>query len=369
MRITFLTRSLNTGGAERQLTVLATGLHERGHRVLVIPFYSGGPFQAELTRAGVQVQSPEKDGRWDLAGFAWRLARLLREERPDVLHGYLGGPNVLTVLLKPLLPRTRIVWGLRAAVLDFGNYDRFSRLTLHAERLLSRFADRIVVNSRAGRSFAIERGFPKGKIVAIPNGIDTGRFRPDPASRNRVRGEWGVAEDEKLVGLVARLDHIKDHPNFLRAAALLAHEREDVRFVCVGGGNPVYRDELRSRSRNLDLEDCLVWAGVRGDTQAVFNALDVAISSSYGEGFPNVVGEAMACGVPCVVTDVGDSADIVGDTGIVVPAKDPEALAEGMRLCLAGSGESGENARLRIETNFSTGLLIDRTEKALWPEA
>ena len=366
MRITFLTRSLNSGGAERQLTVLATGLHERGHRVLVLPFYSGGPLQTELAQAGVPVRSPEKGGRWDLAGFARRLAKLLRRERPDVLHGYLGGPNVLTVLLKPLLPRTRIVWGVRAAVLDLARYDRFSRFTLHAERLLSRFADRIVVNSRTGRSFAIERGFPKDKVVAVLNGIDTDRFRPDPASRSRIRKEWGVAGHEKLVGLVARLIPIKDHPNFLRAAALLAHEREDVRFVCVGDGRLAYRDELRSMSRKLGLEDRLVWAGARSDAPAVFNALDVAVSSSYGEGFPNVVGEAMACGTPCVVTDVGDSADIVGGTGVIVPPRDSEALARGIAAALSSTGMSEQQEqRERIVHKFSVRNLISTTEDIL----
>lgn len=366
MRITFLTRSLNSGGAERQLAVLATGLHERGHRVLVIPFYSGGPLRPELIEARVSVRSPEKSGRWDLAGFLWRLTKLLRQERPDVLHGYLGGPNVLTVLLKPLLPRTRVVWGLRAAVLDLDRYDRFSRYTLQAERLLSRFADRIVVNSRAGRSFAIERGFPKGKIVAIPNGIDTDRFRPDPASQDRIQREWGIAEHEKLVGLVARLIPIKDHPNFLHAAALLAHEREDVRFVCVGDGRPAYRDELRSLSRKLGLEDRLVWAGARSDAPAVFNALDVAVSSSYGEGFPNVIGEAMACGVPCVVTDVGDSKDIVDGNGIVVPPRDSEALARGIAVALSGEAKhESDGPRERVVHEFGVRNLISTTEDVL----
>ncbi len=252
-------------------------------------------------------------------------------------------------------------------MLDLEHYDWFSRLALRIERSLSRFADLIIVNSQAGRRFAIEHGFPKNKLVMIPNGIDTDRFHPDPVSRHRVRTEWGIMENEKLVGLVARLDPIKDHQNFLRSAALLARERLDVRFVCVGDGSPAYRDRLHVLSRKLGLEKRLIWAGARSDVPAVFTALDVAVSSSYGEGFPNVVGEAMACGVPCVVTDVGDSADIVGETGVVVPPRDSEKLAEGVRDCLAGNRSKSAESRLRVERDFSIERLVERTERVLWP--
>jgi glycosyltransferase involved in cell wall biosynthesis len=207
-------------------------------------------------------------------------------------------------------------------------------------------------------------------MVVIPNGIDTKRFCPDPEARQRIRAEWGVTESEKLIGLVGRLDPMKDHPTFLRAAALLMQEREDVHFVCVGDGPADYRRELHALGEELGLGQRLIWASARGDMPAVYNALDIATSSSYGEGFPNVVGEAMACGVPCVVTHVGDSARIVGETGVVVPPKDPEALAVGWKSSLARDGsEVALKARLRVEENFSVGRMVERTEKAIWPKA
>ena len=134
-----------------------------------------------------------------------------------------------------------------------------------------------------------------------------------------MRLEWGIAECEKLIGQVGRLDPMKDHSTFLKAAALLAHERKDVRFVCVGEGPTGYRDELYSLAKTLGLASRLIWAGSRRDMPAVYNAFDVAVSSSrWGEGLPNVIAEAMACGVPCVVTDVGDSAFVVDKLGVVV---------------------------------------------------
>ena len=221
------------------------------------------------------------------------------------------------------------------------------------------------------------RGLDKGGrwdllgFLFIPNGIDTEWFRSDPEARQRIRTEWGLTESEKLIGLVGRLDPMKDHPTFLRAAAMLSQERGDVRFVCVGDGPTDYRRELSALGKELGLTQRLIWAGVREDIPAVYNALDIVTSSSsYGEGFPNVVGEAMACEVPCVATDVGDSAWIVGETGVVVSPKDPEALAAGWKTSLARHGsEMALEARLRVEENFSVERLIEQTERAIWSEA
>lgn len=366
MNITFLIRSLDYGGAEWQLVVLAKGLHGRGHNVVVLVFYANGTLEKELYDAGVTVRVLDKKGRWDVAGFLWRLFRVVAQDKPDIIHGYLGIPNILTVLLKPIFPGIRMVWGVRASNMDLKRYDWLSRLSYRLECMLSRFADLIITNSHAGFDYAAKNGFPKSKMLVIPNGIDTDRFRPDPSAGRLLRMEWGIADDEKLIGLVGRLDPMKDHSTFLRAAALLRNERKDVRFVCVGDGASGYREKLQALGRELGLEDCLIWAGARGDMLAVYNALDIASSSSYGEGFPNVIGEAMACGVPCVVTDIGDSAHIVGDAGIVVPPKDPAALAAGLKLALCRwSTRESFPGRERIVSFFSVRLLVQTTEKVL----
>ncbi len=366
MRVTFLIRSLSIGGAERQLIVLAKGLHERGHRVLIATFYGGGPLEEELRETGVAVRDLGKRGRWDVLSFLPLLIRLIREEKPDVLHSHLVIANILTVLLKPLFPRIRMVWTVLSAKPNFDRYDRVWRLSFRTERLLSRFADLIIANSYRGRDHAIGHGFPKDKMIVIPNGIDTRLFYPDPEARRRIRAEWGVAEDEKLIGLVGRLAPIKDHQTFLEAAVLLAQARQDVRFVCVGDGPDNYRQELHALSMRLGLEKRLAWAGARTDMLAVYNALDIATSSSYGEGFPNMIGEAMACGVPCVVTDVGDSARIVEETGVLVPPRNPQALAEGLRTALNRLGQVDPCLlRKRIAQRFSLRTLILDTEKAL----
>src|SRR5262249_3041913 len=164
--------------------------------------------------------------------------------------------------------------------------------------------------------------------IDVPHGLAAERFRPDASARASVRARLGVTEEDLLVGRVGRLDAQKDYPTFLRAAAEIARARSDTCFICVGTGPSGTERRLRDLGDELGLGDRLIWARPRDDMPAIYNALDVMVSSSaYGEGLPNVVAEAMACGVPCVVTDSGDSGWVVGDLGRVVPPSNVEALA------------------------------------------
>jgi glycosyltransferase involved in cell wall biosynthesis len=162
---------------------------------------------------------------------------------------------------------------------------------------------------------------------------------------------------------------MKDHPNFLRAAAQIARSRADVRFVCIGVGPEAYASELVQLTAELGIADRVIWAGGRSDMPAVFNALNLVCSSSaYGEGFPNIIGEAMACGIPCVVTDVGDSAWIVGDLGTVVPPQNPEALQTALEKSIAScklDGSAAMTIRQRVVERFSVAQLTLKTQGIL----
>lgn len=362
--ITFLIRSLDVGGAERQLVELATGLHRRGWRVKVVTFYPGGPLEKDLRKAQVPMVSMNKRGRWDL-GFLWRLARYLRSDGADILHGYLPLSNILLVLLRPK-KGVPVVWGVRASNMDLGRYDWLARVEFMLANALSRFADLVVCNSEAGRAYHVAGGLCAPRLVVIPNGIDTARFRPDPHARAELRREWGVGDREKVVGVVARLDVMKDHPNFLRAAARVSESHPGTRFVCVGGGAGHYREELRALATTLGLDRRLHWVDLRDDVWRVYNALDVAVlSSAFGEGFPNVVAEAMATGVPCVVTDVGDAAAVVGGRGWVCPPRDSAALAQGIAAALEAEAGLRHRLRERVCGEFSSEALLERTAACL----
>lgn len=365
MKICFLIRELTHGGAERQLVALAKGLQAHGHEVTVVVYYyySGEPLENELLEAGVRIRSLQKSGRWDLLAFLFQLGRVLREERPEILHSYLT--DLVTVILKPWFPSMKIVWGIRFSSMDLSRYDLVTRVSCKLTFRLSGFADAAIANSRAGRDYHIAQGYSHEKVVVIPNGIDTERFRPDPEARRRVRSEWGIQSNERVIGIVGWLRPMKDHPTFLQAASLLAQKRNHLRFVCVGAGPSGYRDSLHQLTRSLNLTDHVIWPGGRSDMPAVFNALDLLVSSSITEGFSNVIAEAMACGVPCVATDVGDSAWLMGKMGKVVPPHDPVALADAMGTLLDRRPHTPIQIRRRIVEQFSVEKLVADTEQAL----
>jgi glycosyltransferase involved in cell wall biosynthesis len=366
IRIAFLTRMLVYGGAERQLVTLAKSLPRDRFEPIVLCFYPGGPLARELHDAGIEVISLDKRGRWDVVRFLRHLTDALDRLRPDVVHGYLGTPNLAALLMRARFPHLRVVWGVRGGYKDYSQYDWFIRAQFRIECLTSRFADLVIMNSRAGRDFHIGRGFSRHNIHVIPNGIDTERFRPDEVSGPALRRELEIPDRALLIGLVARLDPIKQHEVFLRAAADVAAAHPEARFVCVGDGPPEYAARLRHLGEELGLGDRVRWLGERPDMPAVYNALDVLAACSYGEGFPNVIAEAMACQVPCVVTDVGDAAWIVGSSGIVVPPRDPAALARGLREMIARRTPSLAVAgRRRIVRDFPRASLAQRTAAAL----
>ncbi len=368
-RLVFLIRSLDVGGAERQLVTLASAIKARGHEVRVLTFYPGGALRAQLEGAGVRVDDLHKRGRWDVVPFLVRLARVLWNYRPDVLYSWLPTANVLAATVGRIVGVPRIVWGVRASDIDPDAYDRLIRFELWLSKWVSRWAHVIICNSYRGLEHHSRLGYPAAKMVVIENGIDTTEFVFDSARRRALRAQWGVADDEFLIGLVARLDPMKDHVTFLRAAARLAAVRPDVRFVCIGGGSKQYLQRLKGLAAEMGLAERLVWAGWQQKMAGVYSALDLFSSSSYGEGFSNAIAEAMACQRLCVVTDVGDSARVVGEAGWVVPARSFEALAAAwaktLALPLAERDRIGRMARDRVISQFSISRMVERTLEAM----
>ncbi|MDH3786626.1 MAG: glycosyltransferase, partial [Acidobacteriota bacterium] len=338
MKLTLFTRSLERGGAERQLVTLAAELAARNHDVEVLTMYDGGALAEELHRLSIPCVSLGKRSRWHLLGLYAGLIKHLRQRSPDAILSYLVAPNILAALSRPFVPRTRLVQGLRASNMDFRFYGGFEEWTFQLGRRLASAADRIIVNSRSGVTFHASQGFPVNRLVCIPNGIDAGRYRFDPQGRVRVRDEWGIDTGTPLVGIVARLDPMKDHLTFLGAASRLIETHPQARFVIVGDGPADYVVRLKASPDALGLADRVQFVGSRDDMASVYSALDVGtLSSRFGEGFPNSVAEGLACELPTVVTDVGDAAWIVDRDDRVVPPESPAALAESWRRILIAS--------------------------------
>ena len=366
-RIVFLLRKLEGGGAERQLLNLAQGLAQRGHDVHIVVWVGGGKFEDRLPAEGVEYHIVDRGRAYDVGGLLYRVASLLRRLRPDVLHGYMDTGNFVAAAMRPVLPAALIVWGVRSSGLDLREYDTAGRVLHHVSRPLSRLAGLIIANSSAGRRHALEAGYPSDRIRVIPNGIDTGAFRPCERAAADLRQSLGYAPEHQLIGMAARLDPMKDHETFA-VAARIAHARNPAfRFVCVGEGIEPYRSVALAALSSAGLGDVIRWSGFARDMPAFFSSLDIATSTSrFGEGFSNSIAEAMACGTPCVATDVGDAAEILGDTGRLVPPRDPVALAGAWESLLATTDEAErQRCRARVVERFGLQRLVEDTERLL----
>ncbi len=356
-RIVFLIRDLGYGGAQRQMSVLAEAMAARSQAwdVTVVSFYSG-PLEAPLQAAGVKTVCVGKRHRWDMAGFLWRLGKVMIDLRPQVIHGYLAESNLMAVLLKPLCGKPKVIWGVRDSQTDAASWGVLGKLSFWLNRRLARYADLIIANSYSGRAYYVRQGYPTRRFVVVPNGIDTSIYQP------------GVRQIPEVVtfGLIGRLHPMKDHETFLRAAAEVVKKEPKVRFRILGRGDDAYADGLKKRAFEWGLEPWLSWEEPRQDMVAVYQEMDVVVSSSaYGEGFSNVLGEALACGVPCLATQVGDSVRLLGQPHWTFASGDSTTLAERMlemiRLGDVGRREIGLRGRGRMQGEFDVSLLVERT--------
>lgn len=358
-RLLFLIRDLGHGGAQRQLVTLAKAFVADGRfEVHVVHFYPG-EFEAELRAAAVSTVCVGKRHRWDLVGFFWRLVQTVRLLRPDILHGYLHESNLMALFLRPLCGWPRVVWGIRDSRTDADSWGVLGRLSFRLNCLFSGAADLIIANSRAGRDYYMAQGYPKEGFEVVPNGIDVEKFRPRPDQRAPMPGVLRFA-------IVGRLHPMKDHATFLRALA----EVPGALAVIIGDGAAGYARELHLLAESLGVASRLEWRPAENHLASVYPSFDCLVSASaYGEGFSNVVGESMACGLPVIASDVGDSAWLLGDPSWVFPAGDHSCLAARMRRLGMMSAEErsalGRGNRQRIEGNFTLERMVDRTAALL----
>ena len=375
MKIFFFIQNLGIGGVIRQLAILTDHLARRGHDVSVVALYPIDESWKLIWKSDSIEVRPLLSRKPTVALAAIALTQatlelrsLLKRESVQILYSCEGPiASFIAWLATRGLRKTKLIWGIRGVGLknDLSEYDWKISLTSRLCKLVSASVPLMIFNSEAAYARYRTRGYRCLQQQVVDNGFDVDQFKPDSQARARIRSEWNI-EDKWLIGIVGRIDPSKGHAIFLEAAALLAKERENVRFVCVGNGSSTYLSKLKLLSGGLNLTEILIWAGVRGDMSAVYNALDILCLSSYREGFPNVIGEAMACGVPCVVADVGDSAKIVGDKGIVVPPGDPQMLATGLEaMLLKLSDINSFEIRDRIVKHFTIEEMVDKTEKAL----
>ena len=338
---------------------LCAALRRDGFEARVISMTGDGPLAERIRELGIPVISLGMKRGLPSAGGALRLRRLLRRDPPDVLQTWMYHADLLGAIVARLSGGPPLAWGIHNTALERRNTKAVTRWVVRINRALShRAPDVIVCCSEEARRAHVRLGYDPDKMQVIPNGIDLSLFRPDAEARAAVRQELGLGRQAVLIGMAARYHPQKDHRNFIEAARRIGEQNPQARFLLCGNRVTPENAELRRMIAAAGLGDRFHLLGIREDMPRIMASLDLAVlTSGYAEAFPLVIGEAMACEVPCVVTDVGDSAAIVGEVGLVVPPKDPGALADACLRLLEGGrarlSEMGKAARLRVERHYS----------------
>lgn len=363
LRVLHLIVGLGKGGAEIMLSRLVSAMDRGRFENSVVSMTNSGPMAAHLLSAGIGVSHlGMRAGVPDPAGLV-RLRRVLMRLKPHVMQTWMYHANLLGLLAAWDLPDTSLIWGMHHSNLSW----RMNKpLTLLVVRMCARLSHRrpqaIVCCSEAVRRAHGAAGYDSRKLLVIPNGYDTELFRPDDRARVFLRHQLGIPQEAPVVSLIARFHPQKDHETFIKAAAIVHRSRPDAHFILCGAG---------AVTQNKVLAD---WIALAGSThsfhllgpvdqvQKVMAGSTVVASSSAGEGMSNVIGEAMACGALCVATEAGDSANVIGEAGKVVPAGDPNALALGLLSAIGLDQEDRRRlavaARRRIEENFSLSRTV-----------
>lgn len=359
--------SLDVGGAEVMLHKVVTGMDPARFKPVVVSLKDIGIIGERIKKCDIPVFSLgiSKGGVPGLSALI-QLFKIVRKIKPDIVQGWMYHGNLAAWIAGLFYKGARVFWNIRQSLDDFAREKKVTQLIIMLGGWLSFGADTIVYNSTLGLEQHSQFGYDSNKSVFIPNGFDVSIFKPLDTSNQKIRKEFGLQGGETVIGLIARYHPVKDHKTFLEAASLMAAKIKNVRFLMSGTEVDWNNKVLKDLIQFYGLERMVFLLGEQTDIQKIMCCLDILVSSSYAEAFSNVIGEAMACCLPCVVTDVGDSALIVKNTGMVVPRSNARALASAVvkftGFSKADQSKMGILARQRIIDCFSMDKIIRQYE-------
>ena len=368
LRLVEIITGLSTGGAEVMLFKVLRRINRSRFDPCVISLTTKGEVGSRIEALGIPVNALNmRRGRPDPIGFL-RLAKDLRSYRPDVVHTWMYHADLLGGLAARLAGLSAVAWSLHHSNLSEDKNKRSTLWVVRACAKLSPFVPRLILScSERTKQVHLAAGYAAAKMRVIPNGFDLSEFVTDPGARLSVRKELGIPADSPLVGLVARYDPLKNHVGFIGATSPICRSVRNVHFLLAGSGVDSCNAALVAPIKEVGLADRFHLLGQRDDVPRLMAAFDVLASPSHGEAFPNVLGEAMACAVPCVTTDAGDSREIVGDTGRVTAVGDMKGLAQNIVELLCMPREErialGQRARERVSARYEIDHVVRRYER------
>lgn len=367
VKVMYVISDLCIGGAEMTLYKLLAETNRERFQPVVVSLVDRGTLRERIEALGIAVHTTRMEPGSPTPMGLWRLIKLIRTLKPDLILGWMYHSSLAAEVAKICSGlRVPVIWSIHYSLSSLVTEKKLTIAVIRLCGMLSRLPAKVVFVSQDGQTQHERLGYRIENTCVIPNGIDVKEFMPSAAARLSVRAELGIPAEAFLIGLIGRYHPMKDHANFLAAAALLLKTRPESHFLLIGRGIDQSNQQLSELIRQLNLADRTHLLGERRDTSRLAAALDIFSLSSYGESCPNVIGEAMACGVPCVVTDVGDAVWIVGETGRVVPPRDANALAlaweEMINLGPENRQALGLLARTRVMDHFPIQAVMARYE-------
>jgi glycosyltransferase involved in cell wall biosynthesis len=365
IRVCHITISLSSfGGAERMLVRLLLADPESTNQNMVLVLRHAGAWGKRLQAAGVIVHELGMDSIWEMPRVFFQLKKLIALFHPDIVQTWMYHADFLGGLAAYFSGYKNIIWGIRRTSLSLSD-SKITLLIMKMCALLSHWVPKKIISvAEAGKRAHVAAGYDGARIVVIPNGFDFHNIVATPAQRIALRQACHFSNDDVVVGCVARFHPAKGHHNFVKTAAIVARINTEVRFLLVGHGCDTNNAELMGWLKEYSLQGRFVLLGERDDVPICLAAMDIFCMPSCTEGFPNGLGEAMAMGLPCVATDVGDTAVLAGDTAILVPAEDEQALARGLLEVIALSKEQrndmGKRSKEHVTAEFSIEKACER---------
>ena len=358
IKVVFVITALGTGGAEMMLYKFLSRMDRDKFFPTVISMIEGGIFVERLQALDIPVYSLGMKAGIPNPLALIKLKKLLNQVKPDLIQGWMYHANLIAHLANIFSDyKVPVFWSIHHSIESL----RAEKIPLAAviklTALLSQQVEEVVFSAEKGKIQHLKLGYCENNAIAISDNFDISKYKPVSDPQFNLRKSLNLPESSILIGSIARYHPMKDHANLISAAAKIVEDHPELHFILVGPSvddqNPILTEQIEQ----LDIGERVHLLGERQDIPEIMTELDIfTTSSAYGESFPNVLGEAMSCQIPCVATDVGDSEAIIGDTGIVVPPKNPQALSEAWhKLILIGKDgrqDLGEKARNRIETYF-----------------
>lgn len=369
MKIVYCTTGLDTGGAEMMLSQLISRINRKRFSPTVISLLDKGTLGDRIEANGIPVYTLDMEQGIPTPANIWRLIKIIRQIKPDLIQGWMYHGNIAAQLARlSLLYRVPVLWSIHYSPNSLSLEKKLTALLIRSGAYFSPFSASNIFVSQTSRQKHEKLGYQSKYNCVIPNGFDTSVFVPSSIARSKIRFELSLPEDCILIGMMGRYHPMKDHNNFLEAAALISQKYDNIYFILAGTEVDKNNKNLVDLIQDLQLAKKTKLLGERRDIPRLAAAFDIfTLPSAYGEAFPLVVGEAMSCGVPCVVTDVGDSAFIVGNTGRVISPQNPQAVAQAWQELIEMKTEDrealGKAARTRIQKLFSLESVVSEYEK------